>query len=108
MGDQNAGYAALALHESHVGGEGLETLVCLGYPESSGPDQKGGQNHQEPFVGILNAVLLQASNGASESMNSRIQGIKIRSRGFRSKARYIQAIYFHFGGLALYPEGVGR
>ena len=57
---------------------------------------------------MLNAIVLQVSNGASESMNSRIQGLKIRSRGFRNKARYIQAIYFHFGGLDLYPEGVRR
>ena len=58
--------------------------------------------------GILNAIVLQASNGASESMNSRIQGIKIRSRSFRNKAQFIQAIYFHFGGPDLYPDSVRR
>ncbi len=41
-------------------------------------------------------------------MNNHIHGIKIRSRGFRNKARYIQAIYCHFGGLDLYLEGVRR
>jgi hypothetical protein len=34
-------------------------------------------------------------------MNRRIQGIKIRSRGFRNKARDIQSIYFPFGGMDL-------
>jgi transposase len=34
--------------------------------------------------------------------------IKIRSRGFRNKSRYKNAIYFHLGGLNLYPEGVVR
>ena len=58
--------------------------------------------------GILNAVLLQASNGASESMNCRSQGLNIRSRGFRNNPRYSQAISFYFGGLDLYPEGVCR
>jgi len=72
------------------------------------PIKKVARIIKKHLWGILNAVLLQASNGASESMNSRIQGIKIRSRGFRNKARYIQAIYFHFGGLDLYPEGVRR
>ena len=36
---------------------------------------------------------------------SRIKMLKIRSRGFRNKARYKNAIYFHLGGLDLYPEG---
>ncbi len=34
--------------------------------------------------------------------------IKIRSRGFHNKARYRNAIYFHLGGLDLYPEGMTR
>ena len=72
------------------------------------PVKKVARTIKKHLWGILNAIMLQASNGASESMNSRIQGLKVRSRGFRNKARYIQAIYFHFGGLDLYPEGVCR
>jgi len=71
-----------------------------------GPVKKVARTIKKHLWGILNAILLQASNGASESMNSRIQGLKSRSRGFRNKKRSIQAIYFHFGGLDLYPEGV--
>lgn len=58
--------------------------------------------------GILNAILLKVTNGSAESINSRIKMLKIRSRGFRNKARYKNAIYFHLGGLDLYPEGVKR
>jgi len=72
------------------------------------PIKKVARTIKKHLWGILNAIMLQASNGASESMNSRIQGLKVRSRGFRNKARYIQAIYFHFGGLDLYPEGARR
>jgi transposase len=72
------------------------------------PIKKVARTIKKHLWGMLNAIVLQVSNGASESMNSRIQGLKIRSRGFRNKARYIQAIYFHFGGLDLYPEGVRR
>jgi transposase len=32
--------------------------------------------------------------------------IKVRSRGFRNKARFRNAIYFHLGGLDLYPAGI--
>lgn len=58
--------------------------------------------------GIINAILLNVSNGGAESINSRIKMVKIRSRGFRNKTRYKNAIYFHLGGLDLYPEGVVR
>jgi transposase len=58
--------------------------------------------------GILNAVVLKVDNGHAESINSRIKTIKVRSRGFRSKDRFRNAIYFHLGGLNLYPEGVSR
>lgn len=54
--------------------------------------------------GILNAVVLKVSNGPAEGLNSRIKMIKVRSRGFRNKERFANAIYFHLGGLDLYPE----
>ena len=56
--------------------------------------------------GILNAIVLKVSNGPAEGLNSRIKTIKVRSRGFRNKKRFANAIYFHLGGLDLYPEGV--
>ncbi len=55
---------------------------------------------------ILNAVVLEVSNGSAEGLNSRIKMIKVRSRGFRNKERFANAIYLHLGGLNLYPEGV--
>ena len=58
--------------------------------------------------GILNAVVLKVSNGPAEGLNSRIKMIKVRSRGFRNKERFANAIYFHLGGLDLYPEGTDR
>jgi transposase len=58
--------------------------------------------------GILNAIVLKANNGLAESLNSRIKMIKIRSRGFRNKERFRAAIYFHLGGLDLYPEAARR
>ncbi len=72
------------------------------------PVRKVARTIKEHLWGILNAIILKANNGASESINSRIKTIKIRSRGFRNKARYRNAIYFHLGGLDLYPDGVVR
>lgn len=63
---------------------------------------------KEHLWGILNAIVLKVSNGPAEGINSRIKMIKVRSRGFRNKERFANAIYFHLGGLDLYPDGVIR
>ena len=47
-----------------------------------------------------------ATNGPAEGINSRIKTVKVRSRGFRNQERFANAIYFHLGGLDLYPDGV--
>ena len=70
------------------------------------PVKKVAKTIKEHLWGILNAIILKVNNGTAESINSRIKSIKIRSRGFRNKSRYKNAIYFHLGGLDLYPEGV--
>jgi transposase len=65
----------------------------------------------EPMVrkhldGILNAVVLRATNAAAESMNARIQRIKAMACGYRNRERFRSAILFHLGGLDLYPRPV--
>ena len=72
------------------------------------PIKKVAKIIKKHLWGIVNAILLKVTNGGAESINSRIKMLKIRSRGFRNKARYKNAIYFHLGGLDLYPEGVSR
>ncbi len=54
--------------------------------------------------GIINAIVLDVSNGPAESINSRIKTVKIRAHGFRNKERFVDAIYFHLGGLDLSPR----
>ena len=70
------------------------------------PVKKVAKTIKTHLWGILNAVLLRADNGGAESINSRIKMVKIRSRGFRNKERFRNAIYFHIGGLDLYPDGI--
>ncbi len=55
--------------------------------------------------GIVNAVVLRVGNGPAEGINSRIKTVKVRSRGFRNRERFANAICFHLGGLDLYPHG---
>lgn len=70
------------------------------------PVKKVAKTIKKHLWGILNAIVLKANNGGAESINGRIQLIKVRSRGFRNKQRFRNAIYFHLGDLVLYPEGV--
>jgi transposase len=72
------------------------------------PIKEVAKTIKEHLWGILNAVVLKVSNGPAEGLNSRIKMIKVRSRGFRNKERFANAIYFHLGGLDLYPEGINR
>ncbi|MBT8419903.1 MAG: ISL3 family transposase [Gammaproteobacteria bacterium] len=67
------------------------------------PIKKVARMIKKHLWGILNAVVLKVSNGPAEGINSRIKMIKVRSRGFRNKQRFATAIYFHLGGLNLYP-----
>lgn len=65
--------------------------------------------HSRPQEDITNTVAREkVSNGPAEGLNSRIKMIEVRSRGFRNKERFANAIYFHLGGLNLYPEGIIR
>lgn len=47
------------------------------------------------------------TNAGAESINEKIQTVKRRARGFRSRQRFRNAIYFHCGGLDLYPATLG-
>nr|VFK68035.1 MAG: Transposase [Candidatus Kentron sp. UNK]VFK73315.1 MAG: Transposase [Candidatus Kentron sp. UNK] len=67
------------------------------------PIKKVARMIKKHLWGILNAVLLKVTNGPAEGINSRIKMVKVRSRGFRNKQRFATAIYFHLGGLDLYP-----
>lgn len=70
------------------------------------PVKKVTRMVKEHLWGIINAIVLNANNGRAEGINSKIQSLKNRACGYRCKERYKTAIYFHLGGLDLYPSGV--
>ena len=72
------------------------------------PMKAAAQTIKRQLWGILNAIVLNLHNGHAESMNSRIQRIKHRACGFRNRERFRNAIYFHLGGLKLYPPGLAN
>jgi transposase len=67
------------------------------------PVKKVARMVKTHLEGILNAIVHRVTNAGAESMNSRIQELKRRARGYRNTERMKNAIYFHFGGLDMSP-----
>jgi transposase len=88
--------------------KGWEQWLSWAVRSRLNPIKEVAKTIKEHLWGILNAIVLKVSNGPAEGINSRIKTIKVRSRGFRNKTRFANAIYFHLGGLNLYPEAVVR
>ena len=55
------------------------------------------------LANIITYLKHRITNAASESINAKIQWVKYTARGFRNKQNFINAIYFHCGGLDLAP-----
>lgn len=72
------------------------------------PVKKTARMVKRHLVGILNAVVTGVTNAMSEGgINSAIQRIKYNARGYRNRDNFRIAIFFHLGGLDLYPRPVG-
>lgn len=52
---------------------------------------------------ILNYFTHPITNAGAEGLNSRVQAIRVSARGHRNREQFKAAIYFHLGGLQLYP-----
>jgi transposase len=55
------------------------------------------------FDNIITYLKHPITNATSESLNAKIQWVKYTARGFRNKQNFINAVYFHCGGLDLAP-----
>jgi transposase len=67
------------------------------------PIQKAAAMVLNHLQGILVAISLNATNARGEAMNNKIQHLKKVAYGFRNRKRFKNAIFFHLGGLDLYP-----
>ena len=56
--------------------------------------------------GVLNAIERGVTNARLEGINSVIQWLEKSARGYRNRDRFRTAIYFHLGGLDLYPDSL--
>lgn len=56
------------------------------------------------LANILSYLVHRITNAVSEGINAKIQWITYTARGFRNRKHFRAAIYFHCGGLDLYPH----
>jgi len=70
------------------------------------PVKKVARMVKRHLEGILTAVVAGVTNAASESINGTIQQLKRRANGYRNRERFRMAIYFHLGGLDMYPRSL--
>jgi transposase len=56
------------------------------------------------IANIMTYFKHRITNATSEGINSKIQTIKLMACGYRNREHYKTAIYFHCGGLDLYPR----
>jgi len=59
---------------------------------------------QRRFENIITYLRQRITNATSESINAKIQWVKYTARGFRNRSNFVNAIYFHCGGLDLAPS----
>lgn len=64
---------------------------------------KTAKNIQHKLHNVLTYFIHRISNAVAEGLNSKIQTIEKAAYGFRSFENFKTAIFFHCGGLRLYP-----
>lgn len=74
--------------------------------EASGlkPMQRVAATMRRYMYGILAYLWYPYTNALTEGLNSKIQEIKYRARGYRNRENFRLAILFHCGGLAMDPR----
>jgi transposase len=68
------------------------------------PMVKAAKSIKAHFENISTYATHRITNALGESLNSKIEKVKRLACGFRNRAHYRSAIFFHCGGLDLYPK----
>lgn len=68
------------------------------------PIAKAAKTLKRYLANIMTYFKHRITNATAEGLNSKIQMVKEMACGFRNRSHYRTAIYFHCGGLDLYPR----
>lgn len=70
------------------------------------PIKKVAKMIRNHWDAVINAALSSISSANAEGINAKIQEIKRKAHGYRNRAHFRLAIYFHLGGLELAPDSL--
>ena len=68
------------------------------------PIKKAAKTLKRHLDNIVTYAKHRITNALAEGINAKIEKIKRMACGFRNRAHYRTAIYFHCGGLDLFPR----
>lgn len=68
------------------------------------PVKKVARGLKEHLHAVLNYFIFHITNAYSEGINSTIQALIKRANGYRNRERLKRDLFFHLGGLSLYPN----
>lgn len=68
------------------------------------PVKKVARMCQRHLENLLTFFVHRLTNGPIEGLNNKVQGLIKKAYGYRNKARFKADIFFHLGGLDLYPS----
>ena len=68
------------------------------------PMKKVARTIKERLANVVSYCTHEITNGVAEGINSKIMSIKRRVGGYRNRENFKTAIFFHCGGLDLYPR----
>lgn len=68
------------------------------------PVKKVARMCKRHLENLLTFFVHRLTNGPIEGLNNKIQGLIKKAYGYRNKARFKADIFFHLGGLDLYPS----
>jgi transposase len=86
----------------------FETWIFAAMRSKLEPIKRVARMLRKHWGQLRNYFVHRITNAGSEAMNTKIQQLKGRARGFRNRERFRRVIFFHCGGLDLYPAGVRR
>lgn len=67
------------------------------------PMKKAAQRLKRHLPNVMTYFKHRITNATAEGINSKIRVIQNRARGFRNRTNFKTAVFFHCGGLDLYP-----
>jgi len=82
----------------------LDQWIAMAKSSPLAPMRTLAKSIEKRKEGIVRVFRLGVTNAAAESLNARIQAVRVKSRGHRHFQAFRNSVLFHLGALDLYPR----